>query len=693
LLNTTTTLVERLWSTLEARGPDPLIWHRERIVSAAELLEQASSWRDRLAAHRIERQDVIAIVVDDSPDAIAVLLAALRLGAVAALIGRTQCAETDRLISLAGARHVVDPAEGVIRSRAAGPPHALIDRLRADDRAGLIVFTSGSTGEPKAILHDAERLLSKFFDMPRPGYRALQFLPIHHMGGVNTFLATACFGGVAVMSAERRPVAVARCIEAAAIELLPVTPTLLNLMIATGAHRGHDFGSVKLVTYGAEPVPEDFLARVQPLFPSARFHQTYGLSELGVLRTRSRASGSLWMKVGGPGCEVRVEDGLLHVRSKYAMLGYLNAPSPFDTAGWMNTGDAVIADGEWLRVLGRKVEMISVGAEKVFPAEVEAVLCQADNVVDAVCQGERDSLLGSRVIARVSLREPEQSGALRQRLRAFCLARLDRHKVPVRFEIVDRCLEEGDFKKKRLAHGTDPQILPSPRNFEIAAQEGVVTIYLARPDRRNALDLEVLLELEAAIVRAGQQPATRALEALETMTPEQGREVSAAGQRVIAALEHLPFPTIAAVDGVALGGGFELALGCDLIYASERAIFGLPELELGLIPAFGGLARLITKLGSMRAQELAWTARRLSAKAALEVGLILQILPSADLLAYCWSIARSAIHKMPAAVAHIKRAVTLQERSGAGPVAELEQETFARILSEPRQAARPQRRS
>jgi acyl-CoA synthetase (AMP-forming)/AMP-acid ligase II len=127
-------------------------------------------------------------------------------------------------------------------------------------------------------------------------------------------------------------------------------------------------------------MPPATLQRIHKAIPTAELLQTYGLSEVGILRSKSRSSDSLWLKVGGEGFETKVQDGTLWIRAKSAMLGYLNAPSPFDADGWMNTGDAVEVDGDYLRILGRKSEMINVGGLKVYPAEVEDVLAQMPNV-------------------------------------------------------------------------------------------------------------------------------------------------------------------------------------------------------------------------------------------------------------------------------------------------------------------------
>jgi acyl-CoA synthetase (AMP-forming)/AMP-acid ligase II len=211
--------------------------------------------------------------------------------------------------------------------------------------------------------------------------------------------------------------------------------------------------SVELITYGTEVMTEATLARVTKLFPNARFHQTYGLSELGVLRSKSPDSSSTWVKVGGEGIETRVVDGLLHVRSEFAMVGYLNAPNPFDAEGWFNTGDAVEQNGEYLRILGRRSELINVGGQKVFPAEVETALLEADNVAEATVFAEKHPLMGHVVVARISLRQPEEALALKARLRKHCLSRLAPFKVPVKIVLTVEGQHNLRFKKARPTDG------------------------------------------------------------------------------------------------------------------------------------------------------------------------------------------------------------------------------------------------
>jgi acyl-CoA synthetase (AMP-forming)/AMP-acid ligase II len=156
------------------------------------------------------------------------------------------------------------------------------------------------------------------------------------------------------------------------------------------------------------------------------------------------------LTVGGEGFETRIVKGLLEIKARSAMLGYLNAPSPFTADGWFITGDAVETDGDYIRILGRKSELINVGGEKVYPAEVESVLQSMDGVEEVVVNGEPNPLTGNIVVARVKLSTAEGLGSFRRRMRAFCSGRLARFMIPHKVVIVTSELHGDRFKKMRL---------------------------------------------------------------------------------------------------------------------------------------------------------------------------------------------------------------------------------------------------
>jgi long-chain acyl-CoA synthetase len=313
---------------------------------------------------------------------------------------------------------------------------------------GLVVFSSGSAGTPKAILHDVTRILDKF-RVRRKTLRSLVFLQLDHLGGINTLLYVLSNGGTVISLRDRAPRTVCAAIEKYRIELLPVTPSFLHLLIASGEYKTRDLSSLRVITYGTEVMPQATLDRVRELFPGVLLQQTYGLSELGVLRTKSREDGSLWVKVGGEGFQTKVVEGTLWIKAESAMVGYLNAPQPFDADGWFNTEDQVQVDGEYLRILGRNSEIINVAGQKVFPSEVENVLIQAENVDDAVVRGEKNVLVGSIVVATLKLVRPENHEQVKRRVKEFCRERLSAYKIPQRIEITDDPLHGARFKRMR----------------------------------------------------------------------------------------------------------------------------------------------------------------------------------------------------------------------------------------------------
>jgi acyl-CoA synthetase (AMP-forming)/AMP-acid ligase II len=386
---------------------------------------------------------VVAFAGDHSPDAAALLLAIFEAGAIAVPLGRGAVADDDERLAIAGVEVMFDRGKTV---RSARP--ALYDALGG---AGLVVFSSGSSGAIKGVLHDVPRLLERY-RKPRPARRALAFLLLDHLGGIHTVLHTLAHGGTLVAVEERTQDVICAAIERHRVQLLPASPTFLHMLLLAEGHRRFDLSSLELITYGTEVMPETTLRRLGETFPGVRLEQTYGLTELGVFPSRSRASDSLWVRVGGDGIETRVEAGELWIRARTAMVGYLNAPSPFDADGWYNTHDRVLVDGEYLRFLGRDSDLINVGGEKVYPAEVESVLAELPNVREATVFAHPSPVTGHVVAARLLLAEPEEPGELRRRVREFCTPRLARYKIPVRVEIAAEPAIGERWKKVR-PHG------------------------------------------------------------------------------------------------------------------------------------------------------------------------------------------------------------------------------------------------
>jgi acyl-CoA synthetase (AMP-forming)/AMP-acid ligase II len=131
------------------------------------------------------------------------------------------------------------------------------------------------------------------------------------------------------------------------------------------------------------------------------------------------------------------------------MMGYLNAKSPIDKDGWFNTQDRVETDGEWIKILGRESDIINVGGQKVYPAEVESVLTEIENINSASVYSVENPLLGFVVGAKVSLENKEDLRSLKNKVRKYCKNKLESFKVPVHIEIVDAAMVSPRFKKIR----------------------------------------------------------------------------------------------------------------------------------------------------------------------------------------------------------------------------------------------------
>lgn len=444
-------MIAALKGRLAEHGGRPAVASRSGSVSYAELLASAERDKALLSREGISAGAVVVLLADYSPRSIGLFLALADLGAVIVPIAPAAAVQAAALIELAQAEWVLSvdhEEEHLLLRRQVSERPRHYETLKGRGSPGLVLFSSGSTGAPKGIVHDLGRLLEKF-ELRRAPLCTLSFLLFDHIGGFNTLFHTLSSGGHLVVPADHSIGAITAAVVEHRVELLPTSPTFLNLLLVSGALERHDFSSLRLITYGTEPMPESTLTRLAALLPGAKLQQTYGLSELGILRSSSPDRSSLWVRLGGEGYETKVEAGTLRIRARTAMLGYLNAPDPFDAEGWFDTGDLVEQDGELFRIRGRQSELINVGGQKVHPAEVESVIAELPGIAEVVVRGEPSALLGQAVMARVRLLAPETPTELRGRLRRFCLERMPSYKVPVRIEISEGALHSPRFKRQR----------------------------------------------------------------------------------------------------------------------------------------------------------------------------------------------------------------------------------------------------
>lgn len=235
------------------------------------------------------------------------------------------------------------------------------------------------------------------------------------------------------------------------------------------------------------------------------------------------------------------------------------------------------------------------------------------------------------------------------------------------------------------------------RNLETSNRGAVRTIVVNRPDKLNALNRDTLNELTLAFAQAAQDDAVRVvvltgagekafvagadIAEMNAYTPTQAQAFSRAGQRLMSSIERLGKPVIARIQGFALGGGMELAMACHLRVASEKAKFGQPEINLGLIPGFGGTQRLLRLAGRGAALELCLTGAVINAQRAFELGVVTRLVAAEGLDEAVSALADQLAAAAPLAAAGILDAVLQGGETALDQGLEFETQGFALAFS------------
>lgn len=325
--------------------------------------------------------------------------------------------------------------------------HAIIENLFRQNHAGLVLFSSGSTGKPKAMIHDLDTLISSFEAKKPRKLNMLLFLLFDHIGGINTLLNILATLSTAIIPKERNSDEICALIQKYKITILPSSPTFLNLILMSNAQQKYDLSSLKMITYGTEAMSESLLARLKTALPKVRFLQTFGTSETGILNTSSKSSNSTFMKLDG--AEYKIVNGELWIKSKTQILGYLNADMSAFKDGWFKTGDLVLRDAEYLKIVGRLKELINIGGKKALPSEIESVIMELENIADCVVYGEKNAITGQSVSCDVVLKNTMAKDELKKLIRSACASKLERYKIPSKINVVEKIAFTNRFKKVR----------------------------------------------------------------------------------------------------------------------------------------------------------------------------------------------------------------------------------------------------
>ena len=389
-----------------------IIW-QDKEYTYSWLVQRISHY-ESIISKTLPQGAIVGLKGDFNPETIATFFALVSLGIIIIPLTEVFFSKNPGIIELAELEWMIEADK--IFNTGKKSYHKLYESIKNQKHSGLVVFSSGSTGEIKGIVHDLF-LFEQKFKKERTSFRAINFLLFDHLGGINTMYSILSQGGCLLTLSTKNPDEVLSQIEKHKIELLPTTPTFLNMVLLTEGYKRHNLSSLKVITYGTENMQESILKRLNVLLPHVHFQQTYGLSEVGILRSKSESSNSLFVKLGGAEFQTRVVDGEMQIKSDYLMLGYLNAPSPFTQDGWFKTGDQVEVKGEYLKILGRTSDLINVGGQKVFPAEVESLLMNLKGVLDVTVYSEKNPLIGQILCVRVKLSTKEMRGDFTKRMR------------------------------------------------------------------------------------------------------------------------------------------------------------------------------------------------------------------------------------------------------------------------------------
>lgn len=411
------------------------------VHSSGELRFSEIAERKAVDVSEVKSGDVVALIGDFDPRSILTLLQLIDKNVILVPLTVDTRAQHEYFFESALVDVVIEDEE--VKRITHSRKHEFIDSLRSKEKAGLVLFSTGTSGRPKAILHDLTLFMQRF-ETPRPTLKTINFLLFDHIGGLNTLLHTLFNKGTVVAPKSRSVEDILATCAEHEIEVLPTTPTFLRMMLMSGLIPESVPKSLRIITYGTERMDQPTLDALCELLPNIEFRQTFGMSELGIVRVKSESRDSLFMKVGGEGVETRVVDNVLEIRSQTRMLGYLNADSPFDGEGWYNTKDIVEEKDGYYKVTGRRSEVINVGGLKFMASEVERVALQYENVELVKAEAKPNPITGQHV--ELTVQSAKNNEVDKTGLKTFLAEQLPNHMMPKRIKVA--CISVGHRYKR-----------------------------------------------------------------------------------------------------------------------------------------------------------------------------------------------------------------------------------------------------
>jgi acyl-coenzyme A synthetase/AMP-(fatty) acid ligase len=442
-----------IFKKIKESGEQMAVVFDNKTFSYNDLSQQIEQFYDQII-RKIKKNSIVAIVSDYNFEVIAMFFALYRNRNIIIPVTTKIESEIAERQQVANCEYAVrfDFGKPVINKLSVNEENnPLVARLQNDDKAGLILFSSGSTGVPKAMVHDLDNLIDSYQDKRGKRLVFMIFLMFDHIGGLNTMLNCIAMGVTMVFPANRNPDNVCALIEKYQVNVLPASPTFLNLILISASHLKYDLSSLRMITYGTEPMPDSLLLKLKENFQRVKFLQTFGTSETGITATSSKSSDSTFLKIDDPNTEYKIVDGELYIRSKTQILGYINSSMErFTDDGWFRTGDLVeqTEDG-FIKIIGRNSEIINVGGEKVLPAEIESLLFQMQEVKDCAVFGENNPITGQIVVAKVMFNREMKPSEAKRLVIAFCAGKLEKYKIPAKVLIMPESEFTERYKKIR----------------------------------------------------------------------------------------------------------------------------------------------------------------------------------------------------------------------------------------------------
>ena len=415
------------------------IIHREYKISFKELFEKNYS-----ILKNFSQGDVVAIIGDFNASTINILIKLIDLKTIIIPLTKETRPNHKYFFKEACVDYVIE--NNKLTKLKNFKKNLLLEKFRLLKSAGIVFFSSGTTGRPKAILHDLNIFLERY-SKSRPAYKTLNFLLFDHIGGLNTLFHTLFNKGQVIIPYSRTVPEVINDIEKYNVELLPTTPTFLRMLTMDQDLNAKRLKSLKVITYGAEIMDENTLKRLNKLLPNVTLKQTYGMSEISILRVKPESNNSLWIKIDSKELQTKIIKKVLYIKSKTKMFGYLNHKSPFDKDGWYNTNDLVEKKDNFIKIIGRSTNIISIGGLKILPSEIERIALKHPLIKNVKAKGVKNPITGQHIEVICEPQKKISTDILKKKLRNHFNLNLDSAIRPLKI-IVKEVKISHRFKKK-----------------------------------------------------------------------------------------------------------------------------------------------------------------------------------------------------------------------------------------------------